>query len=188
VGPRSGRDRAISNRGDRRATGPDQVDDHDPARGQDPGNQGRDRDEVLPVQCAAPVSDGADTAAALPAFFNSDEDSNTSFDTRSDDKGPEPEGIAVGRVDGHTYAFVGLERIGGIVVFDVTLPFLPRFVQYVNTRDFTGDPAAGTAGDLAPEGLAFIGADDSPTGQPLLAAAYEVSGTTRVFGIQRVQR
>lgn len=128
------------------------------------------------------------TAAALPAFFNSDEDSNASFDTRSDDKGPEPEGLAVGKVDGRTYAFLGLERIGGIMVFDVTFPWLPRFVQYVNTRDFAGDPQAGTAGDLAPEGLVFISAEDSPTGKPLLAAAYEISGTTRVFGIERVQQ
>lgn len=128
------------------------------------------------------------TSAALPAFFNSDEDSNTSFDTRSDDKGPEPEGLALGRVGTRTYAFVGLERIGGIVVVDITDPSAPSFVQYVNTRDFTGDPAAGTAGDLAPEGLVFISDEDSPTGEALLVAAYEVSGTTRVFGVQHLQR
>jgi hypothetical protein len=128
------------------------------------------------------------TAAALPAFFNSDEDSNASFDTRSDDKGPEPEGLTLGRVGRRTYAFVSLERIGGIVVVDVTDPWLPSFVQYVNTRDFTGAPEAGTAGDLAPEGLIFISDDDSPTGEALLVAAYEISGTTRVFGVRHLQR
>ena len=79
------------------------------------------------------VSDSGDqleriTAAALPDHFNA---SNTSddFDNRSDDKGPEPEGVAVGKVHGRTYAFITLERIGGVVVYDVSNPFRPSFVQ-----------------------------------------------------------
>lgn len=123
------------------------------------------------------------TAAAFPADFNSDNESNGSFDSRSDDKGPEPEGLALGRVCGRTYAFVGLERIGGVVVYDVSDPRHPAFVQYVNTRDFSGNAAAGTAGDLGPEGLLFIDAWDSPTGRPLLVTANEISGTTRLFEI-----
>lgn len=123
------------------------------------------------------------TAAAFPADFNSDNEENDSFDSRSDDKGPEVEGLAVGTVGGHVYAFVGLERIGGVVVYDVTIPFLPRFVQYVNTRDFQGDPETGTAGDLGPEGVHFIKAQDSPNGRPLLVTANEISGTTRLFEI-----
>jgi 2',3'-cyclic-nucleotide 2'-phosphodiesterase / 3'-nucleotidase / 5'-nucleotidase len=125
------------------------------------------------------------TAAALPADFNSDNTENDSFDSRSDDKGPEPEGLAIGTVSGHVYAFLGLERIGGVAVFDVTIPFLPRFVQYVNTRDFQGDPETGTAGDLGPEGVLFIKAQDSPNGRPLLVTANEISGTTRLFEIVR---
>lgn len=123
------------------------------------------------------------TAAAFPADFNSDNEENGSFDSRSDDKGPEPEGLAVGTIGGHVYAFLGLERIGGVVVYDVTLPFLPRFVQYVNTRDFQGDPETGTAGELGPEGVHFIKAQDSPNGRPLLVTANEISGTTRLFEI-----
>ena len=123
------------------------------------------------------------TAAAFPADFNSDNESNGSFDSRSDDKGPEPEGLALGRVCGRTYAFVGLERIGGVVVYDVSDPRQPAFVQYVNTRDFSGNAAAGTAGDLGPEGLLFIDSWDSPTGRPLLVTANEISGTTRLFEI-----
>lgn len=123
------------------------------------------------------------TAAAFPLDFNSDNASNGSFDSRSDDKGPEPEGLALGRLCGRTYAFVGLERIGGVVVYDVSNPRHPQLVQYVNTRDFAGDAAAGTAGDLGPEGLLFIEAGDSPTGRPLLVAANEISGTTRLFEI-----
>jgi hypothetical protein len=125
------------------------------------------------------------TAEAETANFNSDNESNGSFDTRSDDKGPEPEGLALGVVDGHTYAFIGLERIGGVVVYDVTVPFHPCFVQYINTRDFTGDPETGTAGDLGPEGVLFIKAQDSPNGHPLLVTANEISGTTRLFEVVR---
>ena len=126
------------------------------------------------------------TVAHFPDDMNATDNENNSFDDRSDDKGPEPEGLAVGEVSGRTYAFVGLERIGGIAVFDVSDPYEPIFRQYINTRDFSGDAALGTAGDLAPEGLTFISAADNPTGQPLLAVAFEVSGTTTIFAIDEV--
>ncbi len=125
------------------------------------------------------------TAAALPDAFNSDNAENDSFDSRSDNKGPEPEGVAVGRVDGRTYAFVGLERIGGIAVFDVSDPRAGRFVTYVNPRDFAGDVEAGTAGDSGPEGITFVTAHDSPTRRPLLVVGNEVSGTTTTYDIGR---
>jgi 2',3'-cyclic-nucleotide 2'-phosphodiesterase/3'-nucleotidase/5'-nucleotidase len=121
------------------------------------------------------------TSAALPTQFNANNDSNASFDTRSDNSGPEPEGVAVGKVRGRTYAFIGLERVGGIAVFDVTTPWAPTFVQYLVTRDFAGDPAAGTGGDLAPEGMLFIPAIDSPTHDALLVVSYELSGTTAIY-------
>ena len=123
------------------------------------------------------------TAAALPASFNSTHTANGTFDTRSDNKGPEPEGIAVGKVGGRQYAFVGLERIGGIAVFDLSDPHAGRFVSYVNPRDFGGNVAAGTAGDSGPEGLTFVKADDSPTGRPLLVVGNEVSGTTTTYDV-----
>jgi len=122
------------------------------------------------------------TAAAFPDDFNSDE-VNGSFDDRSDDKGPEPEGLALGQIFDRTYAFIGLERIGGIMIYDITNPFSPSFIQYVNTRIFTGNAEAGTAGDLSPEGIIFIPAQKSPTLKPLLVVAYEVSGTTTIFEI-----
>jgi len=121
------------------------------------------------------------TAELLPNDFNSNNDENGSFDARSDDKGPEPEGVAIGEIDGRTYAFIGLERIGGIMTYDVTNPTEAFFVDYVNNRDFAGDAAAGTAGDLGPEGIAFISAADSPNGKPLVAVGNEVSGTTTLF-------
>jgi hypothetical protein len=123
------------------------------------------------------------TAAAYPEEFNSTNDENGSFEDRSDNSGPEPEDIVIGQVGDQTYAFIGLERIGGVVVFNVTDPSAPAFVTYVNNRDFAGDPESGTAGDLAPEGLLFIPAGNSPTGEPLLVVANEVSGSVTVFTI-----
>ena len=122
------------------------------------------------------------TAAALPDNFNASNDKNT-FDNRSDNKGPEPEGVVVGKVDGRHYAFIGLERVGGIMVYDVTKPRNPKFVEYYNNRDFTQDVELPEAGDLGPEGMAFIAAKDSPNGTPLLVMANEVSGTTTIYEI-----
>lgn len=126
------------------------------------------------------------TALAEPLDFNSSNDANGSFDTRSDNKGPEPEGVAIGKIQGRTYAFIGLERMGGIMVYDITTPTNPGFVQYINTRLFGGNPAAGTAGDLGPEGLHFVEKGKSPNGHNLLFVANEISGTTAVFQVDPV--
>lgn len=135
------------------------------------------------------------TAARFGADFNNDNDENDG-DSRSDAKGPEPEAVAVGTVNGRTYAFIGLERVGGIMVFEVTNPESPDFVQYLNNRDFgfdidgqiangTASPAA--AGDLGPEGFRFVPATDSPTGDPLLLVGNEVSGTTTIYRISVIE-
>lgn len=121
-------------------------------------------------------------AAAAPDHFNTDH-SETRFDSRSDDKGPEPEGVVIGEVEGRTYAFIALERVGGVVVYDITEPAEAFFVSYLNNRNVAvsveDDPASlAVAGDLGPEGLAFVAAEDSPTGTPLLITGNEVSGTT----------
>jgi len=127
------------------------------------------------------------TAAAYPDHFNASFD-NDALDDRSDNKGPEPETVVVERLFGRVYAFLGLERIGGILVYDLTNPYSPRFVDCVNTRIFTGLPDFDftTAGDLGPEGLIVIKEEDSPTGEPLLAVAYESSGTTTFYRISLV--
>lgn len=129
------------------------------------------------------------TAAFNPANFNADNEANQSFDTRSDNKGPEPEAIAVGSTpEGRTYAFVGLERFSGIATFDVTNPYDVKYAGYTNNRDFTAtvnlatNPAA--AGDLGPEGILFIPAADSPTGAPMIAVANEISGTTTLYSVR----
>ena len=98
---------------------------------------------------------------------------------RMDDKGPEPENIAVGKVGNETFAFIGLERSSGIMMYQVTNPLKPKFVQYIrNTTDAT------STGDVSPEGLKFISASDSPTGVPLLLVGYEVSGSLAVYQIK----
>ncbi len=133
------------------------------------------------------VSDSGDdfeqiTAERYPEYFNASHTNNT-FDNRSDDKGPEPEGVVTGKINGRTYAFVGLERIGGVMVYDVTDPSSPTFVQYINNRDFTAATDTAAAKDLGPEGLAFISAQDSPNGKPLLVLANEISGSTTFYEI-----
>ncbi len=118
----------------------------------------------------------------MPDFFNASNDNNN-FDNRSDNKGPEPEAIATGEFNGRTYAFIGLERIGGVMVYDVTIPSMPFFVQYLNNRDFNEDPENGNPGDLGVEDLKFIAPEDSPNGKALLVSSNEVSGTVTIFQI-----
>jgi hypothetical protein len=108
--------------------------------------------------------------------FNASNDNNT-VDDRSPAKGPEPEAVVVGKFGSKHYAFIGLERVGGVVVYDVTNPQRPIFETYLNTR-------TGATGDRGPEGLALIKAEDSPTGKPLLVVANETSGTTAVLEIR----
>lgn len=118
------------------------------------------------------------TAEVYPDYFNSTNKS-VEIDNRSGKKGPEPEEVRVGVVDDKIYAFVGLERIGGVMAYDITDPNNISFKEYINTRDFSSD----MAGDVGPEGMDFITAEDSPTGYPLLLVACEVSGTVAVMQI-----
>ncbi|MFI6943268.1 choice-of-anchor I family protein [Streptomyces sp. NPDC050418] len=105
-----------------------------------------------------------------PANFNAEGEGD--FDKRSDNKGPEPEGLTVGEIDGRMYAFVLLERTGGVMTFDITDPYAPRFKGWTRTP-----------GDASPEGVGFVPASASPTREPLLLVANEGSGTTSAYEI-----
>jgi hypothetical protein len=101
--------------------------------------------------------------------FLRDNDAAGFVDSRSDDKGPEPEGLTLGVIDGQTYAFVGMERTNGIFMFNVTNPANPFFVDYIRVD-------AGADSPLRPEGFQFVPAADSPTGVALLIVGFEGDG------------
>jgi DNA-binding beta-propeller fold protein YncE len=123
------------------------------------------------------------TASVHGASFNNGDDANEG-DSRSENKGPEPEALTVGVIGDRTYAFVGTERMGGIFVYDVTNPYDVQFADYIINRDLTeGLEATDVIGDLAPESLVFVSADDSASGVPLLLVGNEVSGTVTVWQI-----
>ena len=109
-------------------------------------------------------------------FFNGENAFGT-FDSRSDNKGPEPEGVDIGVINGHTYAFVTLERAGGVMIYDVTDPANATFVGYKPPLPPTAQPSA----DNAPETVKFISAADSPTGTALVVTANEVGNATTVY-------
>jgi hypothetical protein len=125
-------------------------------------------------------------------IFNTTSTAN-SRDNRSDDKGVEPESVVVGELNGRPYAFVGLERDGGIVVLNLSDPRAPQFVTYANRRKFPRNPLTNAllacndtndCGDLGPEGLTFVAADQSHTGTALLIVSNEASSTTTIWKIE----
>ena len=112
------------------------------------------------------------TSRMMPTLFNQDDGD---IDGRSGNKGVEPEALTVGKIGTQTYAFVGLERQNAIVVYDITTPTNAKFVKFINTQK---------DGDISPEGMKFIEADNSPTGNALLLVAFEMSGSTVVYEIK----
>jgi hypothetical protein len=134
------------------------------------------------------------TLAQFGSIFNASSSNNTRKN-RSDDKGPEPEGVVLGTVGDSVYAFIGLERVGGVMVYNVSNPTTPRLVQYLNNRNpgvtpgagtvlngtLTGGVPAGQVGDLGQEGILFVPAAQSPNGFPMVITASEVSGTTTMY-------
>ena len=116
-------------------------------------------------------------SALTAAFFNASNTTGAAVSkNRSDDKGPEPEGVTVAEIDGVHYAFIALERVGGCMVFNVENPNAPVFVTYVNNRTLNG-----SGPDLGAEGIIFISAEDSPNGQAIVILANEVSSTLSIF-------
>lgn len=96
---------------------------------------------------------------------------------RSDDKGPEPEGVTVANINGYEYAFIAMERTGGVLVYDVTDPINPLYVTYHNNRPT----------DISPEGIFYIPANESPNGKKLLVVSNEISSTLTIYEVQPCQ-
>ncbi|MEM1416972.1 MAG: choice-of-anchor I family protein [Myxococcota bacterium] len=132
------------------------------------------------------------TSVIYGTNFNNDNDANDG-DGRSDNKGPEPEALEVGFFSFRWYAFVGLERMGGFLVYDITSPSDPIFNYYspgAAFRNFDSNlEELVTSGsldqpDLAPESFVYIDNFSSPSGNGLLLTSNEVSGTLGIFSLQ----
>jgi hypothetical protein len=89
-------------------------------------------------------------------------------DSRSDDKSVEPESITIGRVGSKLVAYVGLERVDAVAIYDITIPTSPVFVKMIKTGD-------------APEGVLFISATNSPIQQSLLVVSSENDGAIKIY-------
>ena len=121
------------------------------------------------------------TAQVVPDYFNCSNDT-VEAENRSGKKGPEPEGVTVGTIGNRTYAFVGLERTGGVMIYDISNPSNATFKNYFNSRDYSAD----IKDDVSPEGLTFVAADKNASGMPVLLISNEVSGTVGVMAMDAV--
>lgn len=113
-------------------------------------------------------------------MFNANNGTSAAAKNRSDNKGPEPEGVVTAVLNNKTYAFIALERIGGVIVYDVSNPLAPKYVTYANNRAF---PANNATDDRGAEGIIFISAAESPNGQPLVLLANETSNSVSIFQV-----
>ncbi|WP_026958401.1 choice-of-anchor I family protein [Aliagarivorans taiwanensis] len=137
-----------------------------------------------------------DSGDQLSTMANSDQHWNASNDSqvsddRSDDKGIEPEAVTIALIADKPIAFIGLERQGGVAVYDLSDPSIPRYLDFHNNRNFAepvcsevdedgecdNDQYNPAAGDLGPESIAYF----SRLGQHFIAVGNEVSGTTSVY-------
>jgi hypothetical protein len=117
------------------------------------------------------------TAFNFPTIFNSDHEENIAKG-RSRAKGPEPEGVTIAQIGDQIFAFISLERIGGVMVYNITDPNNVAFVDYKNSRS-----TSAFAGDHGPEGITYIAPENSPTGTAYVLVANEISGTITIFEV-----
>ena len=102
---------------------------------------------------------------------------------RSDDKGSEPEGVAVGMVGDRRIAVLGLERMTALVVFDITEPRKPIFQEWIQMLPTKATPAKDVK-HWSPEGIVFVPAENSPSGKALIITSYELSGSLSIHQIE----
>jgi hypothetical protein len=118
------------------------------------------------------------TTSPFNSLFNADHTSSNATKNRSRAKGPEPEGLTIAELNGQTFAFITLERTGGVMVYDITNPEDVKFTDYKTSRN-----TSAYGGDNGPEGITFIPAGNNPTGKNYIAVANEISGTIALFEI-----
>ena len=112
-------------------------------------------------------------------IFNTDHESNARK-SRSTSKGPEPEGLVIAGIEGKQYAFISLERQGGVMVYDISNPADVKFVDYKNPRN-----VATYGGDNGPEGIIHISNTASPDGKHYILVANEISGTISIYRLNK---
>jgi len=115
-------------------------------------------------------------------IFNSNH-AASNFSGRTARKGPEPEDIKAMRIGDRYFAFIGLERMGGLMMYDITNPADAFFVDYFNNRANVATGQMDMEADLGAEGVHVIPAYQSPTGWPMVLVANEVSGTVTVLQV-----
>lgn len=116
-------------------------------------------------------------AANHPLIFNADNESNA-IKSRSRAKGPEPEGVALGTINGQTYAFITLERTGGVMVYNITDPNNPTFTDHKHSRS-----TSAYGGDNGPEGIIYIAPENTTTNKGYVIIANEISGTLSMYEV-----
>ncbi|MFL9833879.1 choice-of-anchor I family protein [Chryseobacterium terrae] len=117
-------------------------------------------------------------AANHPLIFNADNETNGAK-VRSRAKGPEPEGVTLGTIGTQTFAFITLERTGGVMVYDVTNPNNVTFVDYKHSR-----MTSAFGGDNGPEGITYIPPANMNNGKGYVIVANEISGTLSMYEVQ----
>ena len=118
-----------------------------------------------------------------PTVFNTNDGVASKWDTRSDDKGPEPEALAFGRIDGKDFIFVGAERQNGIFQFDITDLSNVSIVGYFNPVTSTADSGGSF---ISPESILFLDAASNPSGKNLLVVGFEGTGSNGSIGVFEV--
>jgi len=112
-----------------------------------------------------------------PMLFNVDNESNA-IKNRSRAKGPEPEGVTLGTINGQTFAFITLERTGGVMVYNITDPNNPTFTDYKHSRS-----TSAYGGDNGPEGIIYIAPENTTSHKGYVIVANEISGTLSIYEV-----
>ena len=114
-------------------------------------------------------------AQTAPSYFNwNSKKGKQKIDARSEDNGSQPEMVTIGEFNGKKLAFLGLERMTGIIVWDLENPEKPTIMDYYL------DPK-----DRGPEGILFVFDSKRPfSGNPLLIVGYEFSQSIVIYSIQ----